>query len=377
MSNPVQAPLDCWLAEPLPAAVEASVATLRSADDVQRVCLMPDVHLASEVCVGAVVATTVLIYPQAVGGDIGCGMAALPFDVEAAAIDNPQAAARLLAALYQQVPSNKHRQARTLPETLPVSELSTRSLAKAATREGGVQLGTLGRGNHFLEFQADQAGQLWVMLHSGSRAMGQRITEHHLSLAEPTRGGLRPLDANDERGQAYLNDMAWARRYAAANRLAMLVAVEQAVRQLFRATADWVALLHADHNHVQREMHGGETWLVHRKGAQSARAGEPGIVPGSMGSASFHTIGRGCERSLCSCSHGAGRRLSRTEARRKITAGTFRQQVGGLWYDHRRAAQLTDESPAAYKDIHRVMRAQKELAKVTRTLSPVLNYKGT
>ena len=144
----------------------------------------------------------------------------------------------------------------------------------------------------------------------------------------------------------------------------------------FGGAAEWTTLIHADHNHVQQETHGGREFLVHRKGAQSAAENEAGVVPGSMGTPSFHTMGRGCAASLTSCSHGAGRRMSRTEARRSVSAKAFRRQVGKLWYDQRRSDRLRDESPGAYKDIREVMRAQKELTKTVRELTPVLSYKG-
>lgn len=370
------AQLVTWLTDPLSQDITDSVSRLRAADGVKKVCLMPDAHLASEVCIGAVVATEGVVYPQAVGRDIGCGMAALSFDLEAAAIDNERAAGQLLAGLYQVVPINKHRQARQLPDALNPKVLSAPKIAKLAIRDGAVQLGTLGRGNHFLEFQADEQGQLWVMLHSGSRGVGQAIAGHHTSRANPAATGLIAVGADTGEGEDYLLDMAWARMYAAENRLEMLRAVERLIVEQFRVTADWGSLIHVDHNHVQQEVHSGRMVFVHRKGAQSAAKNESGVVPGSMGAPSFHTQGRGCEASLTSCSHGAGRKMSRTEARQTISSKAFRRQVDKLWFDHRRIDHLRDESPGAYKDIRAVMRAQKELTKVVRELRPILSYKG-
>ncbi len=376
MINADLAPLTTWITQPLSRDVVRSVDRLRHAEDVQHVALMPDVHLSRDVCIGAVVATSNLVYPSAVGGDIGCGMAAMAFDAEATAIDNQRAAAGILKGLYEQVPANKHRQARSLPEELRQLQLSDTRLQKLSEREGRVQLGTLGRGNHFLEFQSDQEGRLWVMIHSGSRAMGQAILQHYLNSATCGRTGLKWLDTNDEQGQAYLADVHWARRYAAHNRLAMLNAVTELFQSLFSITADWESLIHCDHNHVQCEEHYSEKRWIHRKGAQSARSDELGIIPGSMGAASFHTAGRGYPESLNSCSHGAGRKLSRTEARQQISGREFSREVGGLWYDQRRTAKLRDEAPSAYKDIRRVMKAQRELTRVIRELHPVLTYKG-
>lgn len=375
MSEPTMAKLTTWLVEPLAADVSQSIERLRRADDVRHVALMPDVHLSREVCIGAVVATDELVYPAAVGSDIGCGMAAVPLDVEAALLDSEHAAALVLRQLYERVPGNKHQQPRVLPDALRTEQLSDQRLTKVAQRDGRVQLGTLGRGNHFLEFQSDESGQLWLMLHSGSRGIGQAISQHH-SAAKSTNTQLFGLRASDDAGQQYLADVAWGRRYAAENRLAMLRAVEDIMQRLFGVSTCWNDLVHCDHNFVQWEDHDGRQLIVHRKGAQLARDGEPGIVPGSMGASSFHTTGRGCAESLYSCSHGAGRRLSRTEARRRVSGREFQRQVGRLWFDHRRVAKLVDEAPAAYKDIHQVMRAQRDLLRIERELQPVLNYKA-
>jgi tRNA-splicing ligase RtcB len=365
-----------WLVEPLAPEVKQSVDRLRRLDDVQHVALMPDVHLAHDVCVGAVIATRQLIYPAAVGGDIGCGMAALAFDADAASVDSEQAAGRILGRMHELVPGNKHRKPRDLPDGLKLLPLSDPRLQRVAERDGRVQLGTLGRGNHFLEFQVDQDGRLWVLVHSGSRAMGQAITAHHLENARRAAFGIAYLNAEDDAGRGYVADVTWARAYARENRLAMLRAVEQLMQRSFGILADWQSLLHCDHNHVQEESHSGGLLWVHRKGAQSAALDEPGIVPGSMGAASFHTRGRGCADALLSSSHGAGRKLSRTEARQSVSEKAFARQVGNLWYDYRRTRQLRDEAPAAYKDIRAVMRAQRELARIERQLQPVLSYKG-
>jgi tRNA-splicing ligase RtcB len=370
------APVTRWLIEPLSPQVAASIDRLRGADDVQQVAVMPDVHLAADVCVGAVVATRRLIYPQAVGGDIGCGMAALAFDLEVDAIDDEHSAAQILSGLYRAVPCNKHRALRTLPAAASAHLLSSDYLAKVARRDGAVQLGTLGRGNHFLELQADSDGRLWAMVHSGSRAIGQAITSYHLKQGEIGSTGLVALDSTNDRGRAYLTDANWARQYASSNRLAMLTVLADLLAELFGATADWSTLVQADHNQVVAAAGADGDSLVHRKGAQSARLHEPGLIPGSMGTASFLIEGRGCEAALHSCSHGAGRRLSRGDARDEIDVRTFARQTSNVWFDHRLSARLREEAPTAYKDIRRVMRAQRELAKSVVELRSVLTYKG-
>ena len=374
-----EAEVHSWLVEPMSADVARSIERLACSDDVRYLAVMPDVHLARDVCIGTVVATSELVYPFAVGSDIGCGMVAMRLDGDADILADERRAARLLSGLYREVPSNRHP-ARTMPAQLPealvASALRVPQLEKTKHRDGRVQFGTLGRGNHFLELQADEENRLWVMAHSGSRAMGQAITAHHLASSEPRPGGLPSLAADSPAGQAYLSDVAWAILYADQNRLAMLAAVARLFGELFGVTPATDSLIHANHNHVQREVHWGREYWVHRKGAQSARSGEPGIVPGSMGTASFHVAGRGCEESLCSSSHGAGRKMSRTDARRTISRRKLDRQMAPVWFDHRRAESLRDEAPGAYKDIHAVMRAQKKLTRIVRELRPILSYKG-
>lgn len=369
-----------WLAGPLPRNVAQALDRLARTDDVRHVAVMPDVHLSHEVCTGTVVATKRLLYPHAVGNDIGCGMAALRFECEAAVLADERSAARLLAGLYRTVPAIRHPRA-TLREELPAAlrdaPLSDPRLEKCKGRDGRVEFATLGRGNHFIEFQADEEGRLWLMIHSGSRALGQAITGHHLAKARPANTGLPFLDGEGEAGKQYLTDLDWACRYADESRRKMAEAVAALVAELFGIGADRDSLVSCNHNHVRREVHFGEALWVNRKGAISARDGEPGIIPGSMGTASFHVVGRGNEESLCSSSHGAGRLMSRAQAMKSVRGDDLRRQMRGVWFDHGLAGKLRDEAPAAYKDIHAVMRAQRELTRTVRRLRPILSYKGT
>jgi tRNA-splicing ligase RtcB len=303
-------------------------------------------------------------------------MLALAFNADASVLNNEKNAARILAGLYEFVPGNKHPKPQNLPARLAQLELSEPRLQKFASRDGRVQLGTLGRGNHFLEFQSDDNAQLWIMIHSGSRAIGQAIADYHRANSRVGDSGLAFLDSESDAGKRYLADVQWARTYAAQNRLTMLAAAKKLMQKLFGITSDERTLIHCDHNHVRQESHACKPLWIHRKGAQAAAFDEPGIIPGSMGTASFHTAGRGCESALLSSSHGAGRALSRTDARRKVTSKDFARQVGNLWYDHRIASKLRDEAPAAYKDIRRVMKAQHNLTRIVRELRPLLSYKG-
>ena len=378
MSDAHLAPIRTWLAAPLAHDVSEALGRLRRAPDVQYVAVMPDVHLSADVCIGVVVATSQLIYPQAVGGDIGCGMLAVGLDIDSAALDNPRVAGQVLTEIGRAVPSRRRNRRATIaqPEELARDTLSHTGLESVRRNEGALEFATLGSGNHFIEIQADENGRLWLMVHSGSRVLGQVIRDHHLARAQPATNGLRVLEADSDAGAEYLHDASYARRYADASRRAMAEEVGRVLVTTLEANLLWETVITTDHNHVSLEHHGGRDLWVHRKGAMRARLGESGVLPGSMGSLSYHVEGRGHEGALCSSAHGAGRALSRAAARGKVTDRELRRQMKEVWYDYRLADQLRDEAPSAYKDIQAVLRAQRELVKVTRTLRPVLNYKG-
>lgn len=358
--------LEMFVSAPPAPAVKASLSAWQRAPGVEAIAVMPDVHLAHDVCIGTVIGTRDALYPAAVGGDIGCGMITVRLDVDAAAITAADADA-LLAAFATRVPIMQHRRPQPWPTDLPAGPPHAPIDRRVARR----QLGTIGRGNHFVELQADQANALWLLIHSGSRGAGQAIRTHHI------RGPRTPIDANAPAGAAYLADVIWARAYARANRHAALLLALGALRDVLGARPDPDSVIECDHNHVQAEVHAGQSLWVHRKGALHAADGVPGIIPGSMGTASFQTIGRGHLPALCSSAHGAGRRLSRTAAQRQLTVERFTATMRGVWFDQRRAQALLSEAPAAYRDIGAVMRAQRRLVRVRRQLRPVLSFKGT
>jgi tRNA-splicing ligase RtcB (3'-phosphate/5'-hydroxy nucleic acid ligase) len=360
-----------WLVEPMPKAVAKAMNRLAAARGVVHIAVMPDVHLAENVCVGTVVATDEWLYPQAVGGDIGCGMAAVRLHADVSALRTENDAERVFAGLHELVPAV--RQFR--PQEVVVGELSSPVLQRAVQRDARIEFGTLGRGNHFLEIQCDEHDQLWLLVHSGSRAVGPAIREHHLARDEAVGKGLVALAANGV-GRAYLHDVQVAVDYASRNRRAIADAAAHALQDTLGIVADWPSWFEVVHNFVRRELHEGREVWVHRKGASSAREGEPGIVPGSMGTRSFHTEGRGCAAALCSSSHGAGRQLARGEAARTITVRDLERDLRGVFFERHLAPRLRDEAPGAYKDIGAVMRAQRDLVRIVRTLRPVLAYKG-
>jgi tRNA-splicing ligase RtcB len=365
-----------WLAGPLPRGVENVLMRLRHTEGVVRIAVMPDVHLASEFCVGTVVASDRFLFPNAVGGDIGCGMLALQFDGAAERLADPAIAARLLGELQEACPARRHhrRTAHTPPEELRAAVFSDARLAAQMNGdECRTQLGTLGAGNHFLELQRDAAtGELWLMLHTGSRHLGQCVHHYHLPRAQRLKSGIFALPADSPEGRAYLLDVQVARRWARENRRLLALRAADVVERLLKVVPQIQTLLDCDHNHLEAT----DGHFLHRKGATAADLNQPGLIPGSMGTQSFHTLGRGHAAALCSSSHGAGRALSRTEARDRITVSALRQQLRHVWYDARLERQLREEAPAVYKPVEQVMRAQEDLTRIVRRLKPVLVHKG-
>jgi tRNA-splicing ligase RtcB len=376
--KPRGAPVHEWLAMPVETSARNAIERVRRAEDVVHIAVMPDVHLAGDCCVGTAMATRRLIYPSAVGGDIGCGMLAMAFDASSDLLRDAGSAGAMLRLLGENIPDRRRHRAGALPfpDALKPGNLSHPSLRAIAEGEGALQLGTLGGGNHFVEMQSDGNGQLWVMIHSGSRAIGQEVKEHHLARTTIRSARMLALDAGTAEGQTYLRDQEWARKFAEANRQAMGNAVVQLLRSEFGIEPIESMTIGCDHNHVRREEHFGELLWVHRKGAMGADLKSPGVIPGSMGTLSFHVEGRGCPESLRSSAHGAGRLLSRTQARERFRLTDLRQQMQGVWFDPRLTQELREESPKAYKNVQSVIEAQRELVKITRTLRPLLVYKG-
>jgi tRNA-splicing ligase RtcB len=362
-----------WVGHKLDVVIERRLRRLADAEDVVHVAVMPDVHLAGDVCNGVVVATESKLFPQAVGGDIGCGYLSVALGVDADVIDQDIAAFTLMK-LHRAVPINKHSNHCKIPIE---GKLSSPRLEKFRSREGSLQLGTLGRGNHFVELQSDQSGRLWLLIHSGSRAMGQLISAHHLRDADvDTDSGLKFLNADSGNGQTWLNDQQWARQYAAANRIAMFDAIQRVVLDPLSIPIDRDSLIHLDHNHVQQELHDGRDLWVHRKGAQALLPDETSVIPGSMGTTTYVVSGRGSMDALNSCSHGAGRAMSRKEAFSKLSTKVLQREMNGVWFDERKNNRLVDESPSAYKDIRNVMKAQKDLVRIIDQRQPILNFKA-
>lgn len=359
------------------------------------IAVMPDVHLGKGATVGSVVPTRGAIIPAAVGVDIGCGMAAVRTTLRAK--DLPDNLAQLRSSIERSVPvgngpGGDHRRMPDSIETrLTHSGLVQRLEAikakhrKVRTDKVDRQIGTLGGGNHFIEICLDESDAVWVMLHSGSRGTGNLIGTYFIErareqLAHRVLGFHLPdkdlafFMEGEPLFDDYVEAVSWAQDYARHNREAMMSRVLHEMRQrLPRFQLEKMAV-NCHHNYVQREMHGGESLLVTRKGAVSAREGELGIIPGSMGTCSYIVRGKGNADSFHSCSHGAGRVMSRTAARQNITLKQHREATAHV--ECRKDSAVIDESPAAYKSIDAVMAAQVDLVEVLHTLRQVVCIKG-
>jgi RNA-splicing ligase RtcB len=350
------------------------------------VALMPDAHVGIGATIGSVVPTEGAIIPSAVGVDIGCGMAAVRLDVREDQL--PDDLRPLLSRIERAVPAGVGKgteggsdaAGRWLDAHRPPSDLAVREAKKAYE-----QFGSLGSGNHFFELCVDEAGAVWVLLHSGSRGIGNLLAQRHIGkarhLAKAMGQALEDPDLawftqGTPEFDAYVADMLWAQDYARANRDRMLDRSLRVVKE-FLGTGRELERVNCHHNFAALEEHDGRALWITRKGAIEAREGQLGLIPGSMGTRSYVVRGKGNPRSWRSCSHGAGRRLSRTAAKKQYTPHDLAEQMKGRVWLRDRAKALVDEIPAAYKDIDRVMADQTDLVDVVHTLRQVLNYKGT
>jgi len=359
------------------------------------VAVMPDVHLGIGATVGSVVPTKGAIIPAAVGVDIGCGMAAIRTTLRAD--DLPDDLSLLRSSIERGIPvgngpGGEHRRIPDSVETALVKSNLAARLARIREKHPKIrpdkldrQIGTLGGGNHFIEICLDESDAVWVMLHSGSRGTGNLIGTYFIELArrqlEKRVLGFHVPDRDlaffiegEPLFEEYVEAVSWAQDYARANREAMMARVLHEMRHRLPKFQTDKAAVNCHHNYVQREDHFGESLLITRKGAVSAREGELGIIPGSMGARSFIVRGKGNADSFHSCSHGAGRVMSRTAARARITLKEHREATAHV--ECRKDAGVIDESPAAYKDIDAVMAAQRDLVEIVHTLRQVVCIKG-
>lgn len=366
-----------WLTQPLDADVRQVIERWRRLPDVAQIALMPDVHLGEASCIGVALATSRMIYLDAIGRDIGCGISALAFDAAAQDTLRSGRGEKLLAALAEAVPIIRHgRRFRVPCLELSLERLSDRRLAKRIRHDALTELGTLGRGNHFVELQECSDGRLWLMVHTGSRAAGQIVFDFYASLARSVSPGTPAIDATSDAGRDCAADLAWATEFAAENRERIVEAVARALKRELGVRPDAASHVDVSHNFLAQERVNAQDVLVHRKGAAPAHVGQPGLIPGSMGTATYHVVGRGVPESLFSSSHGAGRVMSRSDASRRVSHADLGRQMQGVIHDATKASGLLDEAPCAYKDIDAVMRAQRDLVTIQRRLRPRLSFKG-
>jgi tRNA-splicing ligase RtcB len=333
--------------------------------------LMPDAHLGYSLPIGGVVATQGAVLPAWVGYDIGCGMCALPTSFSAENIREKSTA--IFQEIYRRVPVGFEVNTRPVDCRLDPDDLTRIGRRAFDLRKGFRMLGTLGGGNHFIEIGRDETGQVWVVLHSGSRGVGHGIATEYMRLASGTGRageGHYPLKTDSESGRAYINDMNWALELALANRKEIMRRVVDALARHCAGDADWSRLINRNHNHAEEK----DGLWIHRKGATHAEKGMPGVVPGNMRDGSFIVCGKGNPEALWSSSHGAGRGMGRKQAQRSLNLDEFRQTMQGI--TARVDARTLDESPAAYKDIFEVMRLQTDLVEILHHITPIINIKA-
>jgi len=359
--------------------------------------LMPDAHLGMGATVGSVVATEGSIIPAAVGVDIGCGMVAQKTVFTRDEID--EHLPKIHAGIAKAVPSgqprsgNRNAGSRTKYASTKVLDRLVRDAPdvrsdKFNAKKIAAQFGTLGGGNHFIELTVDEDGNVWVVLHSGSRGPGNLFAQEHIGRAKNTLKKVleAPLEDPDlahfvqgtPEFEAYIQGMLWAQDYALENRAEMMDAVLKVIAEAMNHSGfvHQGKRIQCHHNYASCEHHHGTEMWVTRKGAIDASVGKWGIIPGSMATGSFIVSGLGNPDSYRSASHGAGRKLSRTAARKQLSKDTLNEAMAGIaWNDD--AESLLDEHPDAYKDIGEVMDNQKDLVKIEHRLETILNYKGT
>ncbi|MEV7774108.1 RtcB family protein [Kitasatospora sp. NPDC086791] len=389
----VRVPIRMWTD---PATVEGQalqqLRNISSLPWLHGLAVMPDVHLGKGATVGSVIAMKDAVCPAAVGVDIGCGMSAVKTSLTAE--DLPDDLSALRSKIEQAIPVG--RGLHTDPvDPAKLYGFRTAGWADFWQRFDGIaeevkwrreramqQMGTLGAGNHMIELCIDTAGSVWLMLHSGSRNIGKELAEHHMGVARslPHNQGLIDRDlavflSRTPEMAAYREDLYWAQEYAKHNRAVMMALFQDVVRREFpKAELAFEEIISCHHNYVAEERYDGVDLLVTRKGAIRAGTGEYGIIPGSMGTSSFIVRGLGNQAAFNSASHGAGRKMSRTAAKKRFTVRDLEEQTRGV--ECRKDGGVVDEIPGAYKSIEKVMEQQRDLVEVVAQIKQVICIKG-
>ena len=373
-----------WATDLDPNAMEQAERTAALPFVEGHLALMPDAHFGKGATIGSVIPTRGAVIPAAVGVDIGCGMIAaeMPFTADLLPDDLTQ----LHGFIAQVVPAGVGRghDDDSRFDRLRTTETRPDMTAKQE-RTAANQMGSLGSGNHFVEVCVDERERVWVVLHSGSRGIGNQLARQHIDAAKGLMAryfvdledpDLAYLVEGTPEFDAYIGAMMWAQDYALANREVMMDAVLSQLWAVIGTEGVESRRINCHHNFTTREHHRGVNVWVTRKGAIRARSDDWGVIPGSMGAASFIVSGLGNPSSYDSCSHGAGRKMSRKRAHRELDVDGLVESMTGKAWNADKAETLLDEDPRAYKDINQVMSDQEDLVRVEHTLRQVLNYKG-
>jgi tRNA-splicing ligase RtcB len=354
----------------------------------KHIAIMPDAHFGYGMPIGGVMATEDVIVPNGVGVDIGCGMCAMQTSLLDISTDKLK---DIMTGIRKTIPlgfkHHRHPQDNSrMPKPPGGIALTELPVVAGEYQNALTQLGTLGGGNHFIEIQKGSDGHIWIMVHSGSRNLGYRVANYYNHLAMdlnsrwkskiPQSWQLAFLPLSSDAGQQYLREMQFSVDFALANRKLMM----ERIQDIFRAVASPVTFsnfINIAHNYAAMETHFRKNVIVHRKGATSAREGEPGIIPGSQGSPSYIVRGKGNPESFNSCSHGAGRKMGRKEAQRRLDLDTEITSLNkkGILHSIRTRRDL-DEAAGAYKDVDKVVEEQLDLVEVVMSLSPLAVVKG-
>ncbi|MFD5088173.1 RtcB family protein [Kitasatospora sp. NPDC058201] len=389
----VRVPIRMWTD---PATVEGQamqqLRNISSLPWLHGLAVMPDVHLGKGATVGSVIAMRGAVCPAAVGVDIGCGMSAVRSSLTAG--DLPDDLSRLRTRIEQAIPVGRGLHSDPVDpgrlHGVPTGGWddfwqrfeAVAPEVKWRRDRAAQQMATLGGGNHFIEVCVDDGGAVWLMLHSGSRNIGKELAEHHMGVAQslPHNQGLIDRDlavfiADTPQMAAYRQDLFWAQEYAKRNRALMMALLQDVVRREFaKAKVAYDEVISCHHNYVSEERYDGVDLLVTRKGAIRAGAGDYGIIPGSMGTGSYIVRGLGNEAAFNSASHGAGRKMSRTAAKKRFTTQDLAEQTKGV--ECRKDSGVVDEIPGAYKPIEKVIEQQRDLVEVVAHLKQVVCVKG-
>lgn len=386
-SNAIRVPIKIWTDDVEAEAKTQLINTARLPFVFKHVAAMPDVHMGYGATIGSVIATKGAVVPSAVGVDIGCGMMAVKTPLALEKVKNR--AAEIRHEIERAVPVGRYHNkgvTKSVRNWEKWDGINDISLADQSMRDKALhQMGSLGGGNHFIEVCEDTEGAVWIMLHSGSRGFGNKLANRHISEAKGLMKKMfidlpDPDLAYFAQGtpeyKLYMYDLAWTQSYAFQNRIEMMDRVIHQLDRMFMLEGTMQRLMEVNchHNYAEMENHFGQNVLVTRKGAVRARTGDLGIIPGSMGAKSFIVRGKGNPESFDSCSHGAGRRMSRTKARNSFTVEDLKTQTEGV--ECRKDKDVLDEIPGAYKDIQEVMDNQNDLVEIVAELKQLICVKG-